>query len=363
MGPRLALGAAVALSAGLLWTFPSGAFHNSALDPQSKQALAELLEELQDECRAGNREACVQVRQVQAFGNQLAQAQQACAKGDQRACRVAAQAQQQLAALLEQAGAAEEDSPSPMPSEPTFQSPQRGQESSAPIIRPDPQDDRRNPLPGRGAPEQGTAVEAGDRPKRSPAEAGRPGASADQAPASMGLLQSSLFVGKDGPWQAYTKGATYVLENRSDPTALKYFYLLDKSKETGRRIISVKVQVESEDKESPLTGAGLLYAYAAEKHTKQYYGYFLESDRSMSLYERGPEGLERVLQSHPAKAVKDHGLNELRIVEQGQSIKLYLNGSELGFELGNEAMGKGGVGILVAGVGRFTFTDFTYKVD
>ena len=83
----------------------------------------------------------------------------------------------------------------------------------------------------------------------------------------------------------------------------------------------------------------------------------------MTLYKRGPEGLERTYQGRLGRAAKEHGFNELRIVEQGQRIKLYLNGSEVGFELGNKAMGKGGVGILVAGVGRFTFTDFTYKVD
>jgi len=136
VGQRLALVAAVTLGTWLLWVPPSGAFHDSALDPQSKQALAGLLEELQDECRAGNREACTQARQVQTFGNQLAQGQQACARGDQRACRVAAQAQQQLALLLEQADAPGMDSPSPMPSGPTFQPPQMHQERRSSASRP-----------------------------------------------------------------------------------------------------------------------------------------------------------------------------------------------------------------------------------
>jgi hypothetical protein len=126
MGRPLALIAAMALGTWLTWVPSSSAFHDSALDPQSKEALAGLLQALRDECRAGDREACEGARQVQAFGNQLAQVQQACARGDQRACQVAAQAQQQLGALLEQVEGM--DNPSPMPPKPTFRPPQMRQE-------------------------------------------------------------------------------------------------------------------------------------------------------------------------------------------------------------------------------------------
>ena len=105
LGSGLSRAAAVALGAWLAWVPPSSAFHDSALDPQSKHALAGLLQELQDECRAGNRAACARAPQVQAFGNQLAQVQQACARGNQRACQLADRAQEQVAALLEQADA------------------------------------------------------------------------------------------------------------------------------------------------------------------------------------------------------------------------------------------------------------------
>jgi hypothetical protein len=115
-GHRLARVAAVALGAWLAWAPPSSAFHDSALDPQSKHALAGLLQELRDECSAGNREACALAPQVQAFGTRLAQVQQACARGDQWACQEAAQAQQQLAVLPEQAGASQEQGePAPPP--------------------------------------------------------------------------------------------------------------------------------------------------------------------------------------------------------------------------------------------------------
>jgi len=128
MGQHLARLMALALGVWLLWASPSGAFYDSALDPQSKQALAELLEAVRDMCSAGDRLACIAARQVQAFGNQLAEVQQACFGGDQRACQVAAQAQQQLSLLLEQAGAPGMDSPSPMPSRPTSQPPWMRQE-------------------------------------------------------------------------------------------------------------------------------------------------------------------------------------------------------------------------------------------
>jgi hypothetical protein len=106
---------AMALVGWLVWAPLSHAFHDSILDPQSKQALAGLLEVARSICRAGSLRACALALQVQAFGNELARAQQACARGDQRACRVSAQAEQQLSLLMQQVGSTWVSPVPPMP--------------------------------------------------------------------------------------------------------------------------------------------------------------------------------------------------------------------------------------------------------
>jgi hypothetical protein len=104
MGSGLARVAAVAIGAWLAWATPSIAFHNSGLDPQSKQLLARLLDTARDMCSAGDQRACLAAPRVQALGNQLAQAQQACVSGYQEACQMLAMAQQHLASHMQQRG-------------------------------------------------------------------------------------------------------------------------------------------------------------------------------------------------------------------------------------------------------------------
>jgi hypothetical protein len=105
----------MALVGWLVWAPLSHAFHDSILDPQSKRALAGLLEDTRSLCRAGNSLACTLAPQVQAFGNELARTQQACARGDQRACQVSAQAEQQLSLLMQQVGSLWGSPAPPMP--------------------------------------------------------------------------------------------------------------------------------------------------------------------------------------------------------------------------------------------------------
>jgi hypothetical protein len=112
LGKRTSYLAAVALGVWLVLAGPSSALHDSALDPQSKQFLAWLLQKARYMCSSGDQQACALTPQVQAFGNMLAQMQQACARGDQGACQAAAQAQQQLSSLMEQASTDGTDQPS-----------------------------------------------------------------------------------------------------------------------------------------------------------------------------------------------------------------------------------------------------------
>jgi len=346
MGQRLALVAAVTLGTWLLGVPPSGAFHDSALDPQSKQALAGLLEELQDECRAGNREACAQARQVQAVGNRLAQTQQACARGDERACRVAAQAQQQLAALLEQTGAAGMDSPSPRPSGPTFQPPQRGRGSYVPTRGPGPQDDRRSPLPSRGAPEQDTAAEGGQRVK-------------------LGPLTLSLGTEDHGSFTARARGEQVIFSNPDDPNAISF--TLTKTQYPSPRVISVTVTTDVKPVKARVVGTGIVYAFRGSTYDdSSFYAVLLTGDGAVTIARRTPEGsLQEVARFSNPRIAPAGRPNVLTVSEetlQGEpSFAVAINGESLG-SFGGGTVGPGGwVGIAYSGIGNHGFEDLEIR--
>jgi hypothetical protein len=332
VGQHLALVAAVTLGTWLLGVPPSGAFHDSALDPQSKQALAEILEELQDECRAGNREACAQARQVQAFGNQLAQVQQACARGNQRACQLADLAQEQLAALLEQADAPEMDSPAPMPSGPPVQPPQMRQDRA----RPGPQNDRRSPRPSRGASEQGPAAESGQR-------------------VTLGPLTIQLGIQEHRSFTARARGGQVMFSNPDDPDAISF--RLTKTAYPSPRVISVTVTTDAMPVEDRIAGTGIVYGFRGSSlDDSSYYAILLTGDGAVTIARRTLEdGLQEVTRFSSPRIARAGRPNVLTVIEQGETFAVVVNGESLG-SIGGGTVGRGGwVGIAVSGTGNHGF--------
>jgi len=196
MGPRLALGAAVALGVWLIWAPSSDAFHNSQLDLPTKQFLAGLIDQLQDQCNNSDTQACRRKEEIRALGNNLARAEQGCATRNQRACQERATLRAEVASLTAQGGgrggqsartAAPQEEPPPAPR--TEGSVPRPGASGTPgtstkgctaeqvlalLDRGFSKADVQQLCAGGRAP-GGTETEQGDRPKRPPAEAGRPG--------------------------------------------------------------------------------------------------------------------------------------------------------------------------------------------
>jgi hypothetical protein len=83
----------------ILMAAPSSAFHNSELDPPTKQFLAGHIEKLQSQCDQGAAQACSHKEQLRALGNGLVDAERACAAGNQRACQARAALREQVASL------------------------------------------------------------------------------------------------------------------------------------------------------------------------------------------------------------------------------------------------------------------------
>jgi hypothetical protein len=98
---RTAQGAAFLTALLCLMAVPSGAFHDSELDPPTKQFLAALIDDLQSKCDDGDARACRLKEQVRTLGNSLARAEQGCATGNRRACQQVAALQEQVESLKE----------------------------------------------------------------------------------------------------------------------------------------------------------------------------------------------------------------------------------------------------------------------
>ncbi len=145
------------------------------------------------------------------------------------------------------------------------------------------------------------------------------------------------------PWSTTTTTDTLVLENQTDPGAIRY-YFTDHPETYGRRTLTVRVESTGDAN----SRGGLLYGM--NQAGNAYYLFMLEGDGTVALYQRSPQGMARAL-SAPALA----GVNELTIVEIGDQAEFYANGE---YVFSNLGFGEGRVGIASFGVGRYVFHDY-----
>jgi hypothetical protein len=178
------------------------------------------------------------------------------------------------------------------------------------------------------------------------------GASA-QAEGSMGLLAPQLLAAgqQDGPWTASEANGAYTLENLTEPSALKYYFVAPKTEIDATVSVDVLLPAGSD----PKAFAGLLFGFKPESRT--YYLFVLAGDGSLAVYARDAGGL-RMMMSSTSSDAKPAGWNRLRIVEAGDEISFSVNGSDMG-SVGSDGMGSGGFGIAVAGLIRAGLANFT----
>lgn len=167
----------------------------------------------------------------------------------------------------------------------------------------------------------------------------------------MGPLTPHLETGESAPWTTKLDGATFTIANSADPAAIRYYWVGSPAEEEGRRTIAVDVEVRDGQEGS---GAGILYGYQDEP--RSYFMLLLRPDGQVTLSQRVPEGFEERM-SIGGDAVKP-GVNRMEIRESGNQIEMLLNGQSIG-SLGNDLIGRGGVGIAATGTGTFTFANYT----
>ncbi len=168
-------------------------------------------------------------------------------------------------------------------------------------------------------------------------------------------LAPSLAFGTFGPWTGAAEGDAYVLGNADAPGAMHRVLAAFDPAAEGRRTLTVEVEIRRGGAGSR---AGLVYGYRAQPET--YLLFVLEGRGGVSLYRRGPDGMER-----PVSVVSGQirpGPNRLAIREHGGLIDLLVNGRQVG-AFGAPGVGYGAAGIVAWGTGVFAFRDFTQTTE
>ncbi len=173
------------------------------------------------------------------------------------------------------------------------------------------------------------------------------------APAS--ALGGVVKPGRDGAWSSSLNGGIYVLENKGNPGAVKYYYIVPGagSLESFGDVVRVEVGVEPAAGASP-SGAGLIFGY--DPGTRDYSAFVLEADGRHALYRREAGKLRRVLSGQSGTA-KGAGRDRLEVQFAGRAVRLLLNGNVVGSASMPGSRGEG-VGLIALGAGRFAFDNF-----
>lgn len=154
------------------------------------------------------------------------------------------------------------------------------------------------------------------------------------------MLQSSIFLGQDGIWNASLANGTYLLENQQDANAIFYIYLGEVEGNAASLDVTANYQNYS--------AAGLLYKF--DTSTRHYFAFTLTGPNSYAFYKRDNSGFTAVLQGSSGAIVQ--GTNRLSIVDNAGEMNLYINNQFVASVMDNEITGDR-VGVLVAGTGSY----------
>jgi len=170
----------------------------------------------------------------------------------------------------------------------------------------------------------------------------------------MGPLNQYLEPGSFGAWELAEQDGAAIFNNQQADGDINYYFVGANPGEAGQREISVEVGIL---RNSNFSKAGLLYGF--ENDPRSYFMFTIDNLATVRLEYRSPAGWEERLSQRIA------GINPenvtLSIREDGQQISLLVNGVEQS-AIGNDRMGRGGVGIVAVGIGTYGFRDFDVKV-
>ncbi len=195
-------------------------------------------------------------------------------------------------------------------------------------------------------------------PTPTPAES--PPSRLEDAPEALAPLAVNMLYGLDrlvapgrgGPWDISVQGDQATFENRADPNLVKYAYATSTHAAPFR--IAVEVKLEALPGEPPPMGAGLIYGY--DDRTKDYWAFMLAPDGGVGIYRR-KGSLQRRASTRSGDPSPD-GWRRLEVLEHERGFSLYVDGKRSFGMGGPETAPRRGVGVIVAGKGRFHFRSF-----
>ena len=172
---------------------------------------------------------------------------------------------------------------------------------------------------------------------------------------NMGPLNQYLESGSFGAWKVTDQDGAAIFDNQESDGDITYYFVGANPGEAGQREISVNVGIL---RSSHFSKAGLLYGF--EDDPRSYFMFTVDSLATVRLEYRSPNGWEERISSTIAGLDPENVTLSIR--EDGNQISLLVNGQEQS-SIGNDRMGRGGVGIVAVGIGSYGFQGFDVNVE
>lgn len=174
------------------------------------------------------------------------------------------------------------------------------------------------------------------------------------------VFGGNLLFGNDGAWFGEIRAGQYHLSNKSNPGAVRFYYIEATSKDgspLGEDFrIGVDVGVENGGQ---IAGSGLMYSFDERENT--YFAFVLTDDATFGLYFRGPDGFNPIA-SGPHDAIGRGSSNRLSVQISADRAELFINGASLGSHEATD-MSQGAIGIIAMDTGDFTFDNFQLRYE
>lgn len=156
-------------------------------------------------------------------------------------------------------------------------------------------------------------------------------------------------------WSISDVDGAAVFQNKSDPGAIRYYYLFADPAKEGKRTVTLDVSLTDPD---PSGLGGILYGF--KEDPRSYFLFTVSAGGTAHLHYFSPNGFEERISSSIDGL--DPSNVTLSITEEGDYMSLKVNGREIS-GIGNERIGQGALGVVAVGKGTFGFKNFEISVN
>ncbi|MDQ8201821.1 hypothetical protein [Pelagicoccus sp. SDUM812003] len=170
------------------------------------------------------------------------------------------------------------------------------------------------------------------------------------SPEGLGPLEDVIQTGDDGAWSVTRTDGIHWLENRQDSGSIQYYFSNYVEDQAGKRTVMALVNPAEADSNAR---AGILYGY--QDSPKSYYAIVVGPDSVLEIYRRDQDGFGLTQSSsfEPAES----GFQKITVSENDSTIRVSVNGRDLA-SMQSDQLGRGALGIVAMGTGRFGFTNY-----